>query len=246
MFSIPLLLLLLSTQIVAASAAPLLETISPTLVTSHANSGASPLNATALSDADASAQASLLADVHSIDSSHLLVLSPPRHATRYHQNQINPIPSDICDRNTTIGEIEDVEYNVPGTQTTLHMSFRQNRPIERRSLGGFLLLMRDEIQAHISASGDGPLLPEDDPYRRDWPGFYFISKSSPLPAAEGEHHLTYGIMDNTLRGLFDIMYIGAPNADPLPFGCYCNMEDGAEEMLGTAVIWATPISIGDA
>lgn len=218
MFSIPLLLLLLSTQIVAASAAPLLETISPTLVTSHANSGASPLNATALSDADASAQASLLADVHSIDSSHLLVLSPPRHATRYHQNQINPIPSDICDRNTTIGEIEDVEYNVPGTQTTLHMSFRQNRPIERRSLGGFLLLMRDEIQAHISASGDGPLLPEDDPYRRDWPGlylatlnlipsligawkgFYFISKSSPLPAAEGEHHLTYGIMDNTLRG----------------------------------------------
>lgn len=230
MFSIPLLLLLLSTQIVAASAAPLLETISPTLVTSHANSGASPLNATALSDADASAQASLLADVHSIDSSHLLVLSPPRHATR----------------NTTIGEIEDVEYNVPGTQTTLHMSFRQNRPIERRSLGGFLLLMRDEIQAHISASGDGPLLPEDDPYRRDWPGFYFISKSSPLPAAEGEHHLTYGIMDNTLRGLFDIMYIGAPNADPLPFGCYCNMEDGAEEMLGTAVIWATPISIGDA
>lgn len=161
------------------------------------------------------------------------------------------------------------------------MSFRQDRPLDRKSLGGFLLLMRDEVQTHISESGDGSLLPQDDPYRRDWPGlvfrnaqsnlvtnwrvqgFYFISKSSPLPAAEGDYHLTYGILDNVLNGetfirtpsrqllnclctgLFNIMYVGAPDVGPLPFGCYCNIEDDTKDLVGTAVVWAAPITVED-
>lgn len=169
MFSISLLLL--STQVVPALAGPpLLETINPTLITSSANIGPSPLNLTALREADASARASSTSDVHSVDSSHVSILSPPRHATTL-RIKIGPTPrSDIYYRNTTGGEIQDVEYSVPGTQTTLHMSFRQDRPLHRRSLGGYLLLMQDEVQGHINASGDGWLLPEDDPYRRDWPG----------------------------------------------------------------------------
>ena len=75
-------------------------------------------------------------------------------------------------RNTTVGDIKDVEYTVPGTQTTLHISFRQDRPLHRRAFGGYLLLMRDEVQAHLSASGDGWLLPADDPYKRNWTGPY--------------------------------------------------------------------------
>lgn len=93
----PLLLLLLSTQTVPALTAllvpPLLETINPTLVTNRVDIGASPLNSTALRDADASAQASSLADVHNVDSSHLSVLSPPRHATTM---KTEPIPSHPC------------------------------------------------------------------------------------------------------------------------------------------------------
>lgn len=98
------------------------------------------------------------------------------------------------------------------------MSFRQDRPLHRRSLGGYLLLMQDQIQAHIDTSGDGWLLPQDDPYQRDWPssssrtlnltlvadrrmqGFYFIAKSSPLPVPGGEAHLTYGIIRDALKG----------------------------------------------
>ena len=98
------------------------------------------------------------------------------------------------------------------------MTFRQDRPLHRRSLGGYLLLMQDQIVAHINTSGDGWLLPQDDPYKRDWPsssprtlnlalvanrraqGFYFIAKSSPLKLPEGEAHLTYGIMNDALKG----------------------------------------------
>lgn len=223
MFSTPLLLL--PVQMLAALAAPpLLETINPTLVASSVNIGASPLNSTALREV--SAQALSLAGAHSIPPPHVSVLSPPR--------------------NTTVGEIEDVEYHVPGTQTTLHMSFRQDRPLHRKSLGGYLLIMQDQVQAHISASGDGWLLPKDDPYRRDWPDFYFIAKSSPLPPVEGVPHLTYGIMNDALKGFFDIMYHGAPNTGPLPFGCYCNIADEKADLVGTAAIWDAPITVEDA
>lgn len=219
--------LLQFTQIVAVLAAPpLLETVNPTLVASNVNIGASPLNATVLREADASAQALSLAGVHNIHSSHASsVLSPPR--------------------NTTVGEIQDVEYNVPGTQTTLHMSFREDRRFHRRSLGGYLLLVQDQIEAHINESGDGWLLPQDDPYRRNWQGFYFISKSSPLPVSAGEAHLTYGIMKDALKGFFDIMYLGAPGAGSLPFGCYCNIENAQTDLVGTATIWPAPITIED-
>lgn len=170
MFSI--LPLLVSTQVVAALAAPLLETINPALVTSNVHFGTSFLNSTALMEADASARVTSLADVQSVDSSHVSLLTPQRHASACRiQFNSNPV-SDSYHRNTTIGEIEDVEYTVPGTQTTLHVSFREDRPLHRRSMGGYLLLIQDEVQAHINASGDGWLLPEDDPYQRKWPGSY--------------------------------------------------------------------------
>ena len=31
-------------------------------------------------------------------------------------------------------------------------------------------------------------------------GFYFIAKSSPLPPVEGIPHLTYGMMNDALKG----------------------------------------------
>ena len=126
--------------------------------------------------------------------------------------------SDIYYRIITLQDIEEVEYTVPGTDTTLQIAFRQDRPMQRRSLGGYLVLMQDQIQEHISTSGDGWLLPADDPFGRSWPGscsgtlksilvangfmqgFHFIAKSSPLPIEAGEPHLTYGIMNDTLKG----------------------------------------------
>lgn len=39
------------------------------------------------------------------------------------------------------------------------------------------------------------------------------------------------------------MFVGVRESDPLPFGCYCQVEDYKDEMIGTVVIWAAPIAL---
>ena len=39
------------------------------------------------------------------------------------------------------------------------------------------------------------------------------------------------------------MYSGVQGADPLPFGCYCHIEDERQDLVGTAVIWPAPLSV---
>ena len=39
------------------------------------------------------------------------------------------------------------------------------------------------------------------------------------------------------------MYVGIEESDPLPFGCYCQVEDYKEEIVGTVIIWAAPITL---
>ena len=92
-----------------------------------------------------------------------------------------------------------------------------------------------------------------------------------MPVAEGEGNgrLSYGVLIRVLKGeerricfpsclffwikcldlstncigLFNVMYLGkAPGVvAPLPYGCYCNIEDAVEGLLGTAAIWPGPI-----
>ena len=88
-----------------------------------------------------------------------------------------------------------------------------------------------------------------------------MSKSSPLPVREEDPPLTYGILKDALKGesvfplplilllirlctgFFDVMYRGVEGADPLPFGCYCNIEDEQQDVVGTAVIWPAPMPV---
>ena len=39
------------------------------------------------------------------------------------------------------------------------------------------------------------------------------------------------------------MYVGVEETDPLPFGCYCHVKDYKDEMVGTVVIRAAPITL---
>lgn len=55
-----------------------------------------------------------------------------------------------------------------------------------------------------------------------------------------------GLLNRLCTGFYDIMYLGAQGADPLPFGLYCHIADNNEDLLGTAMIWAAPITIEDA
>ena len=42
-------------------------------------------------------------------------------------------------------------------------------------------------------------------------------------------------------GFYDVMVVGALEADPLPFGCYCHIEDDEGWFVGTAIVWAAPM-----
>lgn len=39
------------------------------------------------------------------------------------------------------------------------------------------------------------------------------------------------------------MYLGVAGSDPLPFGCYCNIEDDTENLVGNVAIWSAPINL---
>ena len=39
------------------------------------------------------------------------------------------------------------------------------------------------------------------------------------------------------------MYAGVRTSGPLPFGCYCNIEDDKEDLVGTVSILAAPITL---
>ena len=39
------------------------------------------------------------------------------------------------------------------------------------------------------------------------------------------------------------MYVGVGESGPLPFGCYCQVEDYKDEIIGTVIIWAAPITL---
>ena len=81
---------LLSIQVVAALAVPLLEVTSPTLIANAVNVDPSPLNLTALRLEEASAQALPQASAQSVYSSHDSVISPPRRASTIQVRLIPP------------------------------------------------------------------------------------------------------------------------------------------------------------
>ena len=39
------------------------------------------------------------------------------------------------------------------------------------------------------------------------------------------------------------MYLGVAGSDPLPFGCYCNIEANRGDLVGNVAIWAAPINL---
>ena len=80
--------------------------------------------------------------------------SQSAEARKHHLNYLTHMPSsDVCSRNITLRVVEDVEYTVPGTRTTLHMRFVPDRLLHRRRLRNYVLPMYDQVQAHFNATG---------------------------------------------------------------------------------------------
>ncbi len=105
-------------------------------------------------------------------------------------------------------------------------------------MGGYFLLMQEEIRAKIAALGPGgsglPLPAVLDPYTRRGPGMRFSMKG--LPGDEAPM-MTYRILLDTLVGLFDVMYNGERNQY-----VYCKIEDG-DVRVGTAIVEPLPMRL---
>ena len=43
-------------------------------------------------------------------------------------------------------------------------------------------------------------------------------------------------------GFYDVMFVRNLGADPLPFGCHRHIENDIRFFIGTAIIWATPMT----
>lgn len=130
---------------------------------------------------------------------------------------------------------DDLTYLVPGTTTTLQLHFRLDRPIDRKLLGGYMLLMQDEIRTKTAALGPGgsarPLPTALSPMMRQGPGMRFFANSLPLHEPST---MTYRVLLDVLVGLFDVMYIGERNQY-----VYCVIED-EDHRVGTAIVEPYP------
>lgn len=133
--------------------------------------------------------------------------------------------------NLSIVNHDDDEYTVPGTEVTLSIGYWPDRDIDRNRLGNCLRQMQLQVTRHIEEHGDGPLADhDDDPYRRQGAGFYFIAKSTPDRMTEHQL-LTYQSLLDTLIGLFDVMFSAHK-----PWASYTNIEHATLGLLGTAVV----------
>ncbi|KAI4102255.1 MAG: hypothetical protein L6R37_004505 [Teloschistes peruensis] len=82
-------------------------------------------------------------------------------------------------------------------------------PIEPTIIGGTIRRAQHNVKQIMKIHGDSWVPEEIDPYTDD-PRFgcYFYAKSNPLPGPGGvAQHLTWGILNSTLEGLYQIAYV---------------------------------------
>ncbi|KAL6719712.1 hypothetical protein ACLMJK_001633 [Lecanora helva] len=100
-----------------------------------------------------------------------------------------------------------VYYRVPNTHTTLRLAIKDD-PITPYNLCRTITYTQEELRAYIDANDatDKALAVADDPYQssRRWTGCMFGVATVP----EDAHHLTYGIVQDVLQGLFLYLFRG--------------------------------------
>ncbi|KAL8654713.1 MAG: hypothetical protein Q9210_001331 [Variospora velana] len=99
--------------------------------------------------------------------------------------------------------------HVPGTRTIITAHIRQT-PIDPVAIGATIRQAQDTVEGVLkSTEGDRWLPPAWDPFIADWHwGAYIFAESSKLPApGGGPQYLTFGILNSTFEGLFQIAYV---------------------------------------
>ena len=77
---------------------------------------------------------------------------------------------------------------------------------------------------------------DEDPYRFEKPGFYFIASSMPdIPPWDQQPRLSYRWLLATMVGLFDVMV-----QERKPWGAYVVIRHPPQGRIGTALILPAP------
>lgn len=121
-------------------------------------------------------------------------------------------------------------YHVPGTEITLHIT-TFTHPMPAASLKRVILQGIARVEAHLDLYGDGWLSTEDEPYTISIPGCVFFAKSNSIPVHARQQHLTYGIVNSVLAGLWQWMIIGN-RLDVVTF----DIEDATWGVVGMGVV----------
>ena len=108
-----------------------------------------------------------------------------------------------------------IPYRVPNTPTTLKFVLYPN-PIQKANMGRTILRTQLALRAQIASTyqlRDLPLQPDDEPYKSDpyWTGCFLGVIAWPPPQPPRfiiEYHLTYGVVENVLQGLWEFLYMG--------------------------------------
>lgn len=101
-----------------------------------------------------------------------------------------------------------VVRHVTGTRTVITAHI-QPQPIQPEAIGWTIKKAQYEVEGVMTSSGDGWLPARRDPYWADFGyGCYVLLGSSKTPAASGvRQQLTWGILNSTFEGLFNIAYV---------------------------------------
>ncbi|MCJ1456762.1 hypothetical protein MMC28_007127 [Mycoblastus sanguinarius] len=202
----------------------------------------------------------LIQDASTVNLSALNALNsstPPIQATQLtHDNSVANIDASTLNNGAPLTNIAarqatcpsafnvnyDEDYKVPGTETTIHVRFYQGRDLNITLLGGYIVLVQDELTAYLASHPDGWLRYEDEPYLKTAKGFYMVAKSWLIDGPQGPQHLTYGILLSALMGLFDVCYYGEK-----PHASYTHIQDSNWGTVGTIVILPArpPLYIAD-
>lgn len=101
-----------------------------------------------------------------------------------------------------------IEYRVPGTPTSLTFNIRPTIIIESNKLRDTLLQTHLRVRRHIAThykAREDVLFHNEDPYISDKKlvGCFFGIGSWPQ---DKQRRLTYGMVDDTLKGVFEVLY----------------------------------------
>lgn len=113
--------------------------------------------------------------------------------------------ASFCARSALLKETEEYIISIPDTSTILDIYYCPDLLIDPDAMDNALHTAYAAMSNHISAHGDGPMLPPAfDPY--ETPRVPGINCTVTAKSSDPSYHFTFQILENTFVKLHDFLY----------------------------------------